>query len=85
MDFAAARRIVADRLREQFAGQPEDPTVQPYGFDTGTAWAPIIRWDGVMGVYIYLADKTSGELTPLSFPDFADMPDPKRVGDWPNE
>jgi hypothetical protein len=83
MDFTDAQRIVAARLTEQFADQPQRPTVQPYGFDTGRAWAPKITWNGVMGVFVYLVDKTTGALTPLSFPDFADMPDPKRVGRWP--
>lgn len=83
MDFDTARQTVQRELDRLYAGERENPTAQPYGFDTGTAWAPVIRWDGVMGVYIYLVDKTTGALKPLSFPDFEALPAPKRVGRWP--
>lgn len=81
MDFAAARRVVAQELARQFADQPESPTVLPYGFDTGTAWAPLIDWAGVLGVYVYLVNKRTGSLTPLSFAEFE--PPPRRAGVWP--
>lgn len=84
MDFDTARQTVQRELDRLYAGERESPQAQAFGFDTGTAWAPIIRWDGVMGVYIYLADKRTGALTPLSFPDFEAMPDPRRVGPWPD-
>lgn len=84
-DFAAARTAVDSHLREQFAGEPETPATLPYGWDTGAAWAPQIAWDGVMGVYIYLVDKKTGELKPLGFGEFLDLPDAslRRVGPWP--
>jgi len=83
MDFEDARRLVTRQLDKVYAGQLESPKVLPYGFDTGTAWAPMVDWDGVMGAYVYLADKRNGRLTPLSLPEFLDLPDPRRVGDWP--
>lgn len=70
IDFAAARRVVQECLDEMYADEPESPKVLSHGFDTGDAWAPAIDWDGVMGVYIYLVDKQTGELTPQSFAEF---------------
>lgn len=83
MDFEGARRIVTRRLDELYANERESPRVRPYGFDAGDSWAPLIAWDGVMGAYIILVNKRSGTLTPVSLPDFQDMPDPRRVGLWP--
>lgn len=82
-DFAESREAVTHHLDTLYADTSQHPTVLPYGFDTGTAWAPMIDWDGVMGVYIWLVDKTTGALTPKSFPEFLDMPEPTQVGDWP--
>lgn len=83
LDFAAAREAVAAKLHDLYANEREQPRALDYGWDTGTAWAPAIFWDGVMGVYVWLVDKQTGELTPKSFPEFFDMPDPDRAGDWP--
>ena len=79
MDFDEARQAVQQHLDGQYADERESPQVRRHGFDTGNAWAPLIDWDGVMGVYIYLVNKTGGGLTPLSFPEFDAMPDPQRV------
>jgi hypothetical protein len=84
MDFDGARRAVQQHLNGLYADAREHPTVLPYGFDTGQAWAPLVDWDGVTGVYLYLADKSSGGLKPYSFPEFEDMP-AEPVGDWPVE
>lgn len=83
MNFTQAREAVAARLAEMYADERESPKALLYGFDTSTAWAPLIDWAGVLGVYVYLVDKRTGALTPLSFPEFVDMPTPKRVGIWP--
>lgn len=83
MDFDDARRVVQQRLDELYADDRESPTVLPYGFDTGASWAPMIDWDGVMGVFTFLVHKRSGALKALSFPEFEDMPGPLRVGQWP--
>lgn len=83
MDFDAARDTVRAHLDELYADEPEHPAVLPYGFDTGDTWVPLVDWDGVIGTYVFLVDKQSGELSPLSFPEFADLPDPARAGDWP--
>ena len=85
MDFDDARRTVQQHLDGLYAEQREHPAVLGYGFDTGGAWAPLVDWDGVTGVYIYLVDRSSGGLQPLSFPQFVDMPDPARAGAWPVE
>jgi len=84
MDFDAARDVVRRRLNDLYAGEREHPAVLPYGFDTGGSWAPMVDWRGVTGVYVYLVDKQSGGLTPVSFPEFVDLPDPSRAGEWPN-
>jgi hypothetical protein len=85
LDFDDARQTLTRRLNELYADERESPTVLPYGFETASraAWVPMIDWDGVMGVYAYLVDKRTGRLTPVSFPQFEDMPDPRRVGAWP--
>lgn len=83
MDFNAARQLVQRQLTKLYAGWAENPKVLAYGFDAGTSWAPMIDWDGVLGVYVYLVDKRTGELTGLSFPEFADMPRPYPIGPWP--
>lgn len=83
MDFEGARRIVARHLATTYADWRESPKVLGYGFDTGTAWAPLVDWDGVMGVYVLLVNKRTGRLKPLSFPEFDAMPTPRRVGRWP--
>ena len=83
MDFEDARRLVTRHLDRLYANERESPKVLPYGFDTGRAWAPMVDWDGVMGTYIYLVDKRNGRLTPLSLPEFLDLPGPIQVGDWP--
>lgn len=70
MTFAEARRAVQQHLDETYADEPESPKALPHGFDTGDAWATAIDWDGVLGVYIYLVDKRTGELTPQSFSEF---------------
>lgn len=70
MNLAEARRLVQRHLDEIYADEPESPTVTSDGLDTGDAWAPLIDWDGVLGVYTYLVDKSTGELTPQSFPEF---------------
>lgn len=85
MDFAEARGTVAAHLEQLYAEDARSPKVLAYGFDTGDAFAPMVDWDGIMGVYIHLVDKASGELTPLSFPQFVDMPDPEPVGPWPGQ
>lgn len=85
MDFAEARTVVQRHLDRLYRRERESPRVLAYGFDTGRAYAPLIDWDGVMGAYVYLVDKRSGRLIPLNFAEFADMPDPTRVGDWPPE
>jgi len=85
VDFAAARVAVAEKLREFYADDRELPKVLAYGWDTGDAWAPRIHWDGVMGTYVWLVDKQTAELTPLSLPQFIDMPDPAQVGPWPKD
>lgn len=72
MDLAEAAKAVQRHLDAVYADEPESPKVLPHGLDTGDAWAPAIDWDGVMGVYIYLVDKRTGELTPQSFPEFED-------------
>lgn len=84
-EFLAARQTVQNHLDGLYSGGREHPRAQVYGFDTGGAWAPIIDWDGVAGTYIWLADKTTGTLTPKSFPEFLAMPDPAPIGDWPSE
>lgn len=83
LDFLAARQAVTRRLDDLYAGGREHPIVLPYGFDTGKAWAPMIDWDGIMGVYAYLVNKQTGDLTPVSFPEFDLMPEPTPVGIWP--
>lgn len=80
MTFNEARQAVADLLNRQFLTEPENPTVHPYGFDTGTHWVPLIHWDGVMGTFAYLVDKNTRKLTPVSFAEFDGG---RRVGDWP--
>lgn len=70
MDLAEARQMVQQHLDETYADEPESPKALADGLDTGNAWAPLIDWDGVMGVYIYLVDKATGELTPQSFAEF---------------
>ena len=85
IEFATARKAVQHHLDDLYADGPEHPEVLPYGFDTGTAWAPLVDWDGIMGVYVWLVDKTTGELTPKSFPEFSDLPDPMKVGTWPQD
>lgn len=85
VDFAAARVAVTGHLAELYADDREHPTVLPYGWDTGDAWAPAIDWDGIAGTYVWLVDKTTGELSPRSFPEFLDMPDPDQVGPWPED
>lgn len=85
MDFTASRRVVQQHLDGLYTDGAESPTVLAYGYDTGAAWAPLIDWDGVTGTYVFLVDKSSGGLKPLSFPEFEDMPDPTEVGDWPAE
>jgi hypothetical protein len=82
-DFTTARRIVQQYLDDAYAGERESPKVRGNGFDTGDAWAPLIDWDRVLGVYIYLVDKTTGDLTGLSFPAFDELPDPQQTGSWP--
>jgi len=84
MDFDAARGVVRRRLDDLYAGEREHPVVLPYGFDAGGSWAPMVDWRGVAGVYVYLVDKQTGGLTPVSFPEFVDLPDPVRAGKWPN-
>jgi len=81
--FDEARQTLARHLDELYTDERESPAVLTYGFDTGTAWVPMVDWDGVMGVYAFLVDKRTGRLTPLSFPEFEAMPDPRRVGAWP--
>jgi hypothetical protein len=83
VDFEAAGQLVTHHLDVLYADWEQHPTVLGYGFDTGTAWAPLIDWDGVLGTFVYLVDKESGALDALGFNEFDDMPDPARVGDWP--
>jgi hypothetical protein len=85
IDFEAARTAVATKLRTVYANDRAQPRVLPYGWDTGTAWAPALFWDGIMGAYVWLVDKESGDLTAKSFNEFLDMPDPSQVGPWPPE
>lgn len=85
MDFNAARTAVQRHLDGLYDDARESPTVLGYGYDTGEAWAPLVDWDGVQGTYVYLVDKRSRGLKPLSFPEFEDVVDPERVGDWPSE
>lgn len=74
IDFAEARRLVQEHLDETYTDEPESPKALADGFDTGGAWAPVIDWDGVLGVFIFLVDKNTGELTPRSFAEFEDQP-----------
>jgi hypothetical protein len=72
IDFKRARALVQEHLDGMYDDERESPKVLPGGFDAGDAWAPLIDWDGVMGDYILLVDKETGEITPQSFGEFED-------------
>lgn len=83
LTFDEARAAVNTELRKLYEGSREQPRTFTYGWDTGTGWAPMVNWDGVMGVFIYLVNKRTGVLTALDLPAFEAVRDPKRVGTWP--
>lgn len=40
--FLEAQQAVTRHLDKLYLTSPEQPTVLPYGFDTGDTWAPMV-------------------------------------------